>query len=415
MTVLIRGISQLVSCAGQEGPRAGTNAEDIGIVNNGAVLIDDGLIAWVGPEDDIPVDIDPEQEINAQGRIVTPGLVDPHTHALFAGSRAREFSQRVAGATYEEIMAAGGGISASARMLRETSDEEILKQSTDRLNRMLEHGVTSCEIKSGYGLSTEEEVRSIRLIDELGNRVPLDIVPTFMGAHAIPPEAKKNRNEFIEYIVEDMTPAVAETGLAEFCDVFCEQGVFTVDESRRILLGASESGMKLKIHADELASSGGTRLGAELGVVSADHLLCSSREDLSALRDAGGIGVILPGTCLGLGKTSYAPGAMMIELGLPVALATDLNPGNCYCENLPLMVTLASLYAGLTVEQAINGITINAAYACGLGEYAGSIEPGKWGDLVIWNAERYEELAYHFGVSLVNAVLKRGNVVYSTV
>ena len=172
--------------------------------------------------------------------------------------------------------------------------------------------------------------------------------------------------------------------------------------------------MKLKIHADELASSGGTRLGAELGVVSADHLLRSTRDDLSALRDSGGIGVILPGTCLGLGKTAFAPGGMMIELGLPVALATDLNPGNCYCENLPLMITLASLYAGLTVEEAINGVTINAAYACGLGEYAGSVESGKWGDLVIWNAERYEELAYHFGVSLVESVLKRGKVVYTT-
>ena len=413
MTVFIRNISQLITCAGIERPRAGEHAGDIGVVTRGALLIDEGLIVWAGSEDDMPAGIDPDNEIDAQGRIVTPGLVDPHTHALFAGSRAREFSRRVSGATYEEIMAEGGGISASARMLRDTSDDDIIQQTVGRLNRMLSYGVTSCEIKSGYGLSTEEEVRSIRLIDELGKVVPLDIIPTYMGAHAIPPEAEKNRGEFIQYIINEMTPAVAETGLAEFCDVFCEEGVFTVEESRRILLGAAEYGMKLKIHADELASSGGTRLGAELGVVSADHMLQSSRADISALREAGGIGVILPGTCLGLGKTSFAPGGIMVELGLPVALATDLNPGNCYCENLPLMITLGSLYAGLSVEQAIIGVTINAAYACGIGEFSGSIETGKWGDIVIWDADRYEELAYHFGVSLAHTVLKRGEAVYS--
>ncbi len=208
-----------------------------------------------------------------------------------------------------------------------------------------------------------------------------------------------------------MTPAVGEKRLAEYCDVFCEEGVFTVDESRRILLGAKRFGMKLKIHADELASSGGTRLGAELGVQTADHLLRASESDLRALRDSGGIAVILPGTCLGLGKTAFARGKVMAEMGLPIALATDLNPGNCYCENLPLMMTLGCLYAGLTVEQAIIGVTINAAYGLGLGDKAGSLEPGKWGDLVAWDAESYEEIVYHFGVNLVHVVVKKGEVV----
>jgi imidazolonepropionase len=242
--------------------------------------------------------------------------------------------------------------------------------------------------------------------------VAQDIVPTYLGAHAVPPEHKAAQEEFVEYIINEMTPAVGRLGIARYCDVFCEEGVFTVGESRRILLGARAVGMRLKIHADELASSGGTRLGAELGVDTADHLLRSSREDLEALRDAGGIGVILPGTCLGLGKTSYAPGRLMTELGLPVALATDLNPGNCYCENFPLMITLGCLYAGLTVEQAVIGVTINAAYGVGMGDNIGSIELGKQGDLVAWDAQNYRELAYHFGTPLAALVVKKGSVVF---
>lgn len=414
MRLLVRGVTQLVTCLGPAGPRAGEDARDIGVIEHGALLIDEGLISWVGSEEAIPRGLNPTQELDVQGRVVTPGLVDPHTHALFAGTREKEFARRVEGATYEEIMAEGGGISASARMLRDAGDKEILAQSKARLLRMLAHGVTSCEIKSGYGLTTEQEVRSLRLIDALSEQIPQDIIPTYLGAHAIPPERKQNRQAFIDYIVNEMTPAVAEEGLAEYCDVFCEEGAFTVEESRNILLSAQRLGMKLKIHADELASSGGTRLGAELGVETADHLLRASKADLEALRDAGGIGVILPGTCLGLGKTGYAPGRLMTEIGLPVALATDLNPGNCFCENLPLMMTLACLYAGLTVEQAITAVTVNAAYAVGLGEQTGQLELGFWGDLVAWDAQHYQELAYHFGVALANLVVKRGEVVYET-
>ena len=412
MKLLVRGIGQLVTCAGPKRPRSGLAASELGIWEQGAVVIDDGLITWVGYERELAADLQVDEELKVNGCLVTPGLVDPHTHALFAGTREREFARRVAGATYEEIMAEGGGISASARMLREAEDEQVIAESTARLDRMLSCGVTTCEIKTGYGLSTEEEVRSILLIDKLKEHVAQDIVPTYLGAHAVPPEHKAHQAEFVEYIINEMTPAVGRLGVARYCDVFCEEGVFTVPESRRILLGGRDWGMQLKIHADELASSGGTRLGAELGVDTADHLLRSSREDLEALRDAGGIGVILPGTCLGLGKTSYAPGKLMTELGLPVALATDLNPGNCYCENLPLMITLGCLYAGLTVEQAVIGVTINAAYGVGSGNEIGSIELGKRGDLVAWDAESYQELAYHFGVPLAAIVLKDGQVVF---
>jgi imidazolonepropionase len=412
MRLLIRDIGQLVTCSGRRGPRAGQAAGELAILEKGAVLVDDGLITWIGHECDLSADLQVDEELAVDGRLVTPGFVDPHTHALFAGTREREFARRVAGATYEEIMAEGGGISASARMLREARDEQIIAETTARLDRMLTFGVTTCEIKSGYGLATEEEVRSIRLIDELREHVAQDIVPTYLGAHAVPPEHKTAQEDFVEYIVNEMTPAVGRLGIARYCDVFCEEGVFTVDESRRILLGARAVGMRLKIHADELASSGGTRLGAELGVDTADHLLRSSREDLEALRDAGGIGVILPGTCLGLGKTSYASGRLMTELGLPVALATDLNPGNCYCENLPLMITLGCLYAGLTVEQAVIGVTVNAAYGVGMGDNIGSIELGKQGDLVAWDVQNYRELAYHFGTPLAALVVKKGSVVF---
>ena len=412
MRLLVRGIGQLVTCQGPKRPRSGPAASELGILEQGAVVVDDGLITWVGHDRDMVADLQVDEELEVDGRLVTPGFVDPHTHALFAGTRESEFARRVAGATYEEIMAQGGGISASARMLREAEDEQVISETVSRLDRMLRFGVTTCEIKSGYGLTAEEEVRSILLIDRVGKHAAQDIVPTYLGAHAVPPEHKALQAEFVDYIINEMTPAVGRLGLARYCDVFCEEGVFTVQESRRILLGARDWGMRLKIHADELASSGGTRLGAELAVDTADHLLRSSREDLAALRDAGGIGVILPGTCLGLGKTSYAPGKLMTELGLPVALATDLNPGNCYCENLPLMITLGCLYAGLTVEQAVVGVTVNAAYGVGLGDVMGSIELGKQGDLVAWEAENYRELAYHFGVPLAALVVKKGSVVF---
>jgi len=411
VSLLIRNAGTVVTCAGDHRPRVGAAANDLGIVRYGAVVMDAARIVWVGAEKDLPASFSDRPELDAEGRLVTPGLVDCHTHALFAGSRAGEFALRVSGASYEEIMAAGGGINASARALREASDDGILTQTVRRLHRMLRCGTTTCEIKSGYGLSAEQEVRSLRLNAELRRHVPMTIVSTFMGAHALPEEWRRDREGFVRLVAEEMIPLVAEERLAAFCDVFCEHGAFTVEESRRILQAARAHGLDLKIHADELAGSGGTRLGAELGVCSADHLLRASRDDLEALRDAGSIGVMLPGTCLGLGKTAFAPGRMMTEIGLPVAVASDLNPGNCYCENLPLMVTLACLYGGLTVEQALVGVTINAAHALRLGHDVGSLEVGKRGDLVIWEFDDYRDIAYHFGVPLTSTVIVDGEVI----
>ncbi|MBN1425099.1 imidazolonepropionase [Candidatus Fermentibacteria bacterium] len=408
MNVLVRNASMLITCAGDSRPRAGASANDLAIIRQGSVVVRDGRIAWVGEDRHLPAGLAECREADAGGMVVTPGLVDCHTHALFAGSRAGEFAMRVAGATYEQIMAEGGGISASARMLREAPDGDIVDQTVGRLRRMLRLGTTTCEIKSGYGLSTDQELRSLRLIRQTSHRVPMSIVPTFMGAHALPPPWRHDRAGFIDMVVHEMLPRVADEKLARFCDVFCERGAFTVDESRRVLEAARGHGMGLKIHADELAGSGGTRLGAELGVCSADHLLRATREDLQALRDSGAIAVILPGTCLGLGKTAFAPGRMMVEIGLPVAIASDLNPGNCYCENLPLMVTLACLYGGLSIEEALIGVTVNAAHALGLAREVGSLEVGKRGDLVIWDIDDYREIAYHFGVQLARTVIVGG-------
>lgn len=406
--LIVRDAGTLITVAGDPRPRAGAAANGLGKVRHGSVVVREGRITWVGCDHDLPAGIGDCVEIRAGGRLVTPGLVDCHTHALFAGSRASEFAMRVSGATYERIMAEGGGINASARMLRESSDEAVLDETTRRLDRMRRFGTTTCEIKSGYGLSVDEELRSLRLIGTLSDRVPMTIVATFLGAHAVPNEWRHEREGFVRLVIDEMIPRVAREGLARFCDVFCEHGAFTVEESRRILEAARAHGLGLKIHADELANSGGTRLGAELGVQSADHLLRASQEDLTALRDAGSIGVMLPGTCLGLGKTSFAPGALMTSIGLPVAVASDLNPGNCYCENLPLMMALACLYGGLTVEQALVGVTINAAHALGLAHEVGSIEPGKRGDLVVWECDDYRDIAYHFGVRLASIVITGG-------
>lgn len=397
----------LHTMAGPPRPRAGGEAEEMAVVPDGAVVLGQGRILWVGRDAELPSSYQ-GPELDASHRVVTPGLVDCHTHALFAGSRAEEFALRVAGATYEELMARGGGIAASARMFREASDDQILQETATRLRRMLLMGTTTCEVKSGYGLVPDQEVRALRLIKRLAEVVPQRVVPTFLGAHALPPEWRDRRNEFVDLLIHEAIPTVAREGLATFCDVFCDVGAFTVEESRRILLAAKAAGLGLKIHADELAASGGTRLAAELGVASAEHLLWASEDDLRALRDAGSVAVVLPGTCLGLGKTRFAPAGAMMAMGLPVAVATDLNPGNCYCENLPLMMTLACLYGRMSIPQALTAVTVNGAYAVGLGHEVGTLEVGKRADLVVWDTRDYRDLVYHFGDRLTWCVVAGG-------
>jgi imidazolonepropionase len=345
-----------------------------------------------------------------------PGFVDPHTHVVFAGDRAPEFEMRLRGASYMEIMAAGGGIMNTVRATREASPEDIVNESRKRLDRMLAHGTTIVEAKTGYGLNTAGELKMLEAIRLLDQGHALDIVPTFLGAHAIPTEYKDHEDEYVSLVVDEMMPAIEAAGYLDhqaplFCDVFCEEGAFSVGQSRRILQEAKDLGMGLKIHADEFNALGGTALAVELGATSADHLACTPEKELRLLADSDTVGVLLPGTPFGLAETHYAQGRKMIDLGVAVALATDLNPGTCYCESMPFVMALACRYMGMTPAETIVASTINAAYAVGLGNEVGSLEIGKKADLLVLDMPDYRHLSYRFGTNLVETVIKAGRVV----
>jgi imidazolonepropionase len=412
---LIRNIGQLatpVARYGNDG-RCLPNWE-LRLIEDAAVLIEDHRIAAVGRASDVAsweAEAGFDTVIDADGGTVTPGLVDAHTHPVFWHTREHEFEMRVSGKSYEEIAAAGGGIRFSVRDLRQASREQLVEAALPRLDRFLAHGTTTIEAKSGYGLSWQAERLSLEVIRELDNRHPLDLVPTFLGAHEVPDEFRSNRQAYLDLVVEEMIPQVAAEGLAEFCDVFCEQGVFSVEEARRVLVAAREAGLKLKIHADQLTPNRGAGLAAELGAVSADHLEHASESDLEAMRKSGTAAVLLPGAVFFIGKTKYAPARKFIELGLVVAVATDFNPGSCMSESLPLMLTLSCLQNGLTPSEALVAATYHAACAIDRGNQIGTLEVGKRADLVIWDAPNYLHLAYHFGINLVRTVIKNGRVV----
>ncbi len=341
--------------------------------------------------------------LDCEGRYVTPGLVDPHTHAVFAGNRVQEFLSRARGERYT-----GGGILVTVAATREASEEELVALARPRLRQMLAQGVTTVEIKSGYGLTTADELKMLRAIRRLQDEVPMTIVPTFMGAHAFPPEIP--REEYLRLLVEEMIPVVAKEGLARFCDVFCDRGFYSVEEARRILLAAKEHGLGLKIHADELAHVGAAELAGELSATSAEHLLHISEEGISALARSGTVAVLLPGTAFVLDEP-YPPARKLIEAGVPVALGTDFNPGSCPLASLPFVMSLAVLKLKMSAEEVLTSVTLHAAAALGLAHELGSIEPGKWADLVIWEAESFEEIPYWMGQNLVWAVVKAGRVV----
>lgn len=389
--------------------------EDLGSVIDGAVAAVKGQVVAVGTTAEVEATVSsgPETKIiDARGKVVMPGFVDPHTHPVFAGTREDEFELRIKGASYQEIAASGGGIRASVRSLRQASEKELREQARPRLDRMLSFGTTTAEAKSGYGLNLAAELKSLEAIADLNREHPLDLIPTFLGAHEFPDEFRKNRGEYIRQICEEMLPQVVQRRLAEFCDIFCEQGVFEVQESRQILTEAKRAGLKLKLHADELAASGGSFLAAEMGAVSADHLVFVDDAGIKAMVEAGVIPVLLPGTTFSLGLDRYAPARKMIEAGLPVALATDLNPGSCMTESMPMIITLACLQMKMTPAEAITAATINAAHAVDRGNILGSLETGKRADLVVWDMPNYQILPYHFGVNLVDTVVKSGRVVY---
>ncbi|KAB1191161.1 MULTISPECIES: imidazolonepropionase [Haloferax] len=386
--------------------------DDTGLVvsEDAAFAAVDGRVAAVGPTEEVLADYpldDAETTIDATGKTVLPGFVDPHTHALFAGDRSDEFVAKLQGATYEEILADGGGILRTVDAVREASDGELVANLTTHLDEMLAHGTTTVEVKTGYGLDTETELRMLDAIDRAGENHPVDVVPTFMGAHAVP--RGMDTDDYVEEVVTEQLPAVAEQDIAEFCDVFCERGVFDADQSRRILEAGREFGLTPKIHADEFAAIGGTDVAATVGAASADHLLHTDDEGRETLVEAGVTPVVLPGTAFGLGA-AYADARAFLDAGHEVALATDFNP-NCFARSMGFVATLASVGMRMTPHEAIRGITSAAASALGRADGTGTLRPGSPADAVVLDAPNATHLAYRFDTNPVSTVLKSGVVV----
>jgi imidazolonepropionase len=415
LDLLIRNARQLLTIqSSQKGPRTKERLEELGIVQDGAIAVSDGKIVAVGKTQDVlkEVKVDGETKvIDAATKVVLPGFVDCHTHPVFAATREEEFDMRVRGKSYQEIAAAGGGIKSSVKALRSKSKQELIEFAVPYLDRLLSYGTTTIEAKSGYGLSLEDEIKMLEVIRKLNHRHPIDLIPTFLGAHEVPPEYKDKKSQYVDLIINEMIPEVAKRKLAVFCDIFCEKGVFDIEESRRILTAAKKHGFKLKLHADQLSALGGSKLAAELGATSADHLEFVDDEGIRMVKDAGVIGVLLPGACFGLGMREYPPARKMIGAGLPVALATDFNPGSSFTESMPMIMSLACLMMRMTPAEAVTASTINSAYAIDEAGQIGSIEVGKKADLVIWNIRDYREIPYHYGVNLIDQVIKDGRVI----
>lgn len=372
----------------------------LGIIRNGALIIEDGKIAWVGLADDCL-----EKGIDLSDQLVTPGLIDSHTHTIFAGDRADEFEMRLSGMTYQEIAAAGGGILKTVNATRDVDPKDLADLTAARLNRMLTYGVTTVEIKSGYGLTLESELKCLEVLKNLDT--PVTVVPTVMAAHDIPPEYKGDPNGFVDVICQSILPKVAKQKLAVFCDVFIEQGYFSITQSRRILETARDLGFKLKVHAEEFSNMGGALLAGQLKAVSADHLLHISPDGVQALVAGGTVATLLPGTAFYLGLP-YAPARMILDGGATVALATDYNPGSCVIENLQWIMALGCLQMKMTPAEVLQAVTINAAKAVALDHDRGTLTKGKRADIIVWDVNRYQSLLYHAGVNFVSRVYVAG-------
>ena len=408
---LLLGAGQLLTCGGSgEGPKRGADLSDVGVVTNGAVAVSKGKIFAAGTRGEVERRIagaSVANEIDAEGRIVLPGWIDPHTHAVFTDYRSDEFEARILGDSYLEIDRRGGGINRTVAGVRESDEDSLFEVSRRRCMRMLRNGTTTLEIKSGYGLDLINELKMLRVIERLENETPLDIVKTFMGAHQKPPELRIG-DAYLRILVDEMIPAVAREGLADFIDVFCEEGVFGIEDARDILEAGRKAGFGLKIHADEISSLGGAELAVELGAISAEHLIQVSREGVEKLGRSSTVAVLLPCTSLGLASNVFAPARDLIGAGAAVALATDFNPGSAPSGSMPLAVALACSQMRMTPAEAINAATINAAFAVGKGGEVGSIEPGKQADLVIYDTEDFRDIPARAGMNLAAVVIKAG-------
>jgi imidazolonepropionase len=393
-----------------EGPLKGEEMQQLPVVEDACLAIQDGKVVWIGKGDQYR-EWKAEQMIDCEGKLVSPGLVDPHTHLVFGGSREHEMSLKQQGVPYLEILKRGGGILSTVKMTREATEDELFSKSYQHLNRLLSYGVTTVEAKSGYGLDHETELKQLRVAKRLAAEHPVNVISTYLGAHAVPQAFKGREEEFLTLMAE-LFPVIRQEQLADFVDIFCETGVFSVDQARVYLSQALEAGFKVKIHADEIDPLGGAELAAELKATSADHLVGSTDEGIRQMAREGVIACLLPGTSFYLGKTTHARARKMLEEGVAIALATDFNPGSCPTENLQLIMSMAAIQLKLTTEEIWNAVTINAAHAIGAEAYAGRIAPGRPADLVIWNAKNYHYVPYHYGVNHVHTVYKDGQAVY---
>ena len=409
--LILKNIGKLVTMQGSSSFRVKEEMNKINIIENAYIAVKNGKILAIGVGDEFGNLCGDDTKIHdSEGLLVTPGLIDSHTHLIHGGSRENEFSMKLNGVPYIEILNNGGGILSTVKATKEASEEELYKKAKKSLDRMLEFGVTTVEEKSGYGLELNTEIKQLEVARVLDKNHPVDLVHTFLGAHAVPEEYKENHKAYIDILVDVMMPKIKDMGLAEFCDVFCEEGVFTIEESEYILQKAKEMGYKLKIHADEIESLGGAELAAKLGCVSADHLMAASDEGIKMMAENNVVANILPATSFNLNK-NYADCRKMIDMGAIVSLSSDYNPGSCPSENLQLVMQLGCLHLKMTPNEVLTAVTINAAYAIDRADKIGSIEVGKNADFVVFDARNVEYLMYHFGINHTKKVYKNGNLV----
>ena len=417
--LLILHARQLITCA-SDGPKRGDALTDVDLIEDGAVAISDGKIVAVGPSADLQARYSARMIIDATGKVVSPGFVDAHTHVVYTGDRVAEFEMRIRGATYMEIMAAGGGIVSSMRAVRAAPVAQLAAETRKRLDEMLMLGTTTAEVKTGYGLSTEAEMKLLQTIEQLADSHPMTLIPTFLGAHAVPPDYKGRTDAYVDLVVDEMIPAAAawyensrfaRADIPFFCDVFCETGVFDVAQSRRVLEAGLAHGMIPKLHADEFENLGGVTLAVELEAASVDHLDVTPPEEVARLAASDTVGVVIPAVNFNLGSCHFADARGLIDAGVALALATDINPGSAPTPSMPMVMAIATRYQRLLPAEALNASTINAAYAIGLGDKIGSLQAGKQADILILDTSDYRHLAYEFGKNFVETVIKAGKIV----
>ena len=409
MPVAVLHAAELVTLAGPKGPRIRDQMRELAIVRDGGMLIEDGRVVATGSSNEIAKSVPADAEVvDARGKVVLPGFVDAHTHPVFAGNRVDEFEMRTRGATYEEIAESGGGIRSTVRKTRAASEDELLGQARKHASWFLAGGTTTVEAKSGYGLTVDDELKMLRVIRRLNAETPIEFVPTFLGAHAVPDEFRNAPEQYTSLVIHKMLPRVAEEQLAESCDIFCERGYFDITDSEKILRAARDHGLRLRMHVDQLRNSGGAFLAARLKAATADHLEQANAAEIAALAEAGVQPVLLPASVYSLGKTRYPPAREMIEAGLAVVLATDFNPGSSPTPSIPMVLSLAATQMKMTPAESVTAATVNAAYSLNRGDQIGSLEPGKRANFALYDCADYREIPYYFGVSMIDSVYVSG-------